>query len=282
VAGNRHGPPEVSAESVLAQLDEAAVAGAVLVPPSFEGYRNDLALDACRRHPRRFKVFGVFALDHPGAPDLVLSAMQDPDMLGLRLPFNVHNQDWLKDGTIGWLWPLAEAQGIPISMFPGGRLDLVAVIARSYPRLRISVDHLGIDARANPSAKEVMRLITALKPLARCDNVALKASGLPCALSQAYSIATLRGILDDLLAWFGPRRVFWGSDLTRCSHDTYRQTLETFVAAAGNNSDEVVRQLMGAALREWIGWGQDANSEGQSVSPEEEQPSVVGTTREKP
>ena len=99
----------------------------------------------------------------------------------------------------------------------------------------------------------MIQLIAALKPLARYDNVALKASGLPCALSQAYSIATLRGILDDLLAWFGPRRVFWGSDLTRlpCS---YRQAITMFTEEIPWLTSADKEWIMGRGLCEWIAW----------------------------
>jgi hypothetical protein len=43
----------VSAEALLLQMDLAGVHRAVLVPPSWEGDRNDLALAAAETYPDR-------------------------------------------------------------------------------------------------------------------------------------------------------------------------------------------------------------------------------------
>ena len=42
----------------LKEMDAAGVARVVIVPPSWEGDRNDLALEAARLHPDRFAVMG--------------------------------------------------------------------------------------------------------------------------------------------------------------------------------------------------------------------------------
>jgi L-fuconolactonase len=44
-------PYPISKEALLFQMDLAKVKGAVLVPPSWEGDRNDLALEAARLIP---------------------------------------------------------------------------------------------------------------------------------------------------------------------------------------------------------------------------------------
>ena len=44
-------PYPISKEAILFQMDLAGVGRAVLVPPSWEGDRNDLALDAARTYP---------------------------------------------------------------------------------------------------------------------------------------------------------------------------------------------------------------------------------------
>ena len=51
-AGNvAHRPEPVGLAETWRVLDAAGVRRAVLVPPSWEGDRNDLALDAAARHP---------------------------------------------------------------------------------------------------------------------------------------------------------------------------------------------------------------------------------------
>ena len=66
-AAHVHGPASVTIEQVLAEMDAAGVDGAILIPPSFEGDRNDLVLDAVNRFPDRFRALARFALDRPEA-----------------------------------------------------------------------------------------------------------------------------------------------------------------------------------------------------------------------
>ena len=56
--GRAHRPEPFSKDDLLREMDAAGVAGAIIVPPSWEGDRNDLALEAARLHPERFAVMG--------------------------------------------------------------------------------------------------------------------------------------------------------------------------------------------------------------------------------
>ena len=56
-------PYPVTAEMVLAGMDEAGVDRVVLVPPSWEGDRNDLVLAAAARYPDRFAAMGRLPLE---------------------------------------------------------------------------------------------------------------------------------------------------------------------------------------------------------------------------
>src|SRR2546426_3686647 len=51
-------PYPVTKDLVLEGMKGAGVERVVLVPPSWEGDRNDLALEAARLHPDRFAVMG--------------------------------------------------------------------------------------------------------------------------------------------------------------------------------------------------------------------------------
>ena len=50
-------------EKLVPMMDEAGVDRAVIVPPSWEGDRNDYALEAVRRYPARFAVMGRIPLE---------------------------------------------------------------------------------------------------------------------------------------------------------------------------------------------------------------------------
>src|SRR5438128_2283112 len=64
-------PYPVSKDMALGGMKEAGVDRAVIVPPSWEGERNDLALEAARLHPDQFAVMGRFPLEKPDSRPLV-------------------------------------------------------------------------------------------------------------------------------------------------------------------------------------------------------------------
>ena len=73
-------PYPVTKDMILAGMDEADVDRVVLVPPSWEGDRNDLALAAAAAHPNRFAVMGRFPLEQPD-PAALQSWRNQPGML---------------------------------------------------------------------------------------------------------------------------------------------------------------------------------------------------------
>src|SRR5258707_8217476 len=56
-------------EELLAEMDKAGVDGVVIVPPSWEGDPNDLAIEAATAHPKRLCILGRFDPDAPGPRD---------------------------------------------------------------------------------------------------------------------------------------------------------------------------------------------------------------------
>jgi L-fuconolactonase len=138
-------PYPISKEALLFQMDLAGVDSAILVPPSWEGDRNDLALDAARTHPERFSVMGRFPLQNPANHVLIPDWKKQPGMLGMRFTFhNEHNRHFLTQRTADWLWPLAEQHAIPVMVLAPGIMHELARIAHQHPGLRLVIDHAGL------------------------------------------------------------------------------------------------------------------------------------------
>lgn len=247
----RHGPPAVTAEWVLQEMELNGVAGAILVPPSFEGDRNDTVRSAAQRYPNRFVAMGRVALDAEDAQDRVRSLASDPFFVGLRVTFNARASKWLKDGTIDWLWPLAEEIDLAVSVFPPGQTKEIAKIASAHPDLRLSIDHLalGLDIRDEMILPEIAQLCD----LARFDNVAVKASCLPSYVTEAYPYPypVLGAVLQRVVDAFGARRVFWGSDLTRLGCK-YSEAISYVSSVTPQLGYDDVRLIMGDAIRDWF------------------------------
>src|SRR5262245_55653594 len=80
-------PYPVTRDMLLFEMELAKVSGIVLVPPSWEGDRNDLALEAARLHPDKFAVMGRLNLADPASQALVPDWKKQPGMLGMRFTF---------------------------------------------------------------------------------------------------------------------------------------------------------------------------------------------------
>jgi predicted TIM-barrel fold metal-dependent hydrolase len=245
-------PYPISKEALLFQMDLAGVRRAVLVPPSWEGDRNDLAVEAAQQYPDRFAVMGRLALQDPGSRDLLAGWKEQPGMLGLRFTFHKpHYHQFLIDGTADWLWPAAAQHGIPLMVLVPGSLDQIGLVAARHPTLKLVIDHAGLQLRAK--APEVLEDLPAVCALAKHPNIAVKASGLPSWSAQPYPFRDVHEIAHRLFDAFGPRRTFWGTDLTRMPC-TYRECIDLFAKELPWLKGEDLEWVMGRGVCEWLGW----------------------------
>lgn len=241
-------------EQLLADMDRAGVARAVLVPPSIEGDRNDYALDAAQRHPDRFAVMGRFPLLTAKGRNLLEGWRRQPGMLGVRLTFHRdHDRPYLTDGTADWFWPEAERHGVPVMVHAPERLPEIGEIAARHPGLTLIVDHMGF-ARATRDDRTI-EAAERMAALARHPNVFVKVSALPCFSSAPYPFRNLAAALRRVIEAFGPRRSFWGSDITRVPKScSYRQTVTHVTETLDFLSADDLTWIMGRALAECLRW----------------------------
>ena len=221
--------------------------------PSWEGDREDLALDAARLHPDRFAVMGrlVAGLARRAAVPST-SWKAQPGMLGMRFTFHPSRQGhWLTDGTADWLWPAVERAGIPVMLSAAGSLALVDAIAERHPGLRVVVDHMGI--RSGLKGDEAFAGIPQLCALARRPNVAVKSSAVPCYATEPYPFRDVHAHLRRVHDAFGPRRMFWGTDWTRLPCP-WRQAVTLFTEELPWLPAADQEWVMGRGICEWLGW----------------------------
>jgi predicted TIM-barrel fold metal-dependent hydrolase len=235
-------------------MDAAGVAAAVLVPPMWEGDRNDLVTAAARLHPRRFCAMGRFDPAAPDARARIASWKEQPGMLGMRFTFHRPTQrPLLADDLLAWLWPLAEDAQIPVTMLVRhADMPLVDRLAERHPTLRISLDHLGLTSGKDEEAFAGLPHVLAL---ARRPNVAVKLSALPRYTTSAYPHAPLHTYLQRVYDAFGPKRMFWGTDLTHL-HCSYRQAVTMFTEEIPWLTTDDKMWIMGGALCEWLNWAE--------------------------
>jgi L-fuconolactonase len=252
-AGHEERTP-YSYEQLLSDMDRAGIDRAILVPPSIDRDRNDYALEAARKHPDRFAIMGKVPLKTSAGKDALKCWRDQPGMLGVRLTFHRDaDRPWLSDGTADWFWPEAERHRIPVMVHAPERLAEIGTIAARHPELTVIVDHMGfaratMDDKAGPAVER-------MNALARHPNVFVKVSALPCFSTEPYPFKNLNEPLRRVIAAFGPRRAFWGSDITRVPATcTLRQVVTHFTDELDFLSPGDLEWIMGRGLAECLRW----------------------------
>jgi L-fuconolactonase len=242
-------PEPMTIERLLPLMDEAGVDRVVIVPPSWIGDRNDYALEAVRRYPERFRVMGRFPIQDRQAGALLPRWKRQFGMLGIRLTFNNETtKRWLSDGTADWFWPAAERAEIPVYVFTPYQTAKLGPIAERHPELTLIIDHMGLTlAMAKDGSVSVA--IDQTVALAKYPNVSVKMSASPGVSNEPYPFRDVAVHLQRVFEAYGPRRCYWGSDLTNTfSKGPYRQRITHFTEELSFLSERDKDWVMGRAI----------------------------------
>jgi predicted TIM-barrel fold metal-dependent hydrolase len=243
-------------EDLRVRMAEAGVDRAILVPPSFAGGRSEYSLQAAAKYPEQFAVMGSIPLEKPEGRQILENLMGQPGALGVRLTFHhEHDESWIRDGTADWFWPVAEKMNIPVMMNAPSVLKDVGEVAERHPNLRLIIDHMG---RLKGMKDEKLGLgLAQTIGLAKHPNVFVKLTSAPSCSSEDYPYRNIHPHLKRLIEAFGPRRCFWGTDLSSMlsrSKCTYPQAVTMFTEEMDFLSEEDLEWVMGRGLAECLSW----------------------------
>ncbi|MCX7198711.1 MAG: amidohydrolase family protein [Proteobacteria bacterium] len=242
-----------TAAELVAAMDAAGVDAAVIVPPGWEGERNDLALAAAADYPGRFAVMGRF---DPllGNPFEAFEQWRDqPGMLGVRFTFHsARGGALLLEPAMADVWAAAERHAIPLMIraLPP-MLPVVADIASRHPGLQLALDHLAIPQGATDAA--AFAHLPGLLALARHPNIAVKATCMPAYAADPFPHRGLHEPLRAIIDAYGAERVFWGSDVSRLP-GSYRDSVLQWTMHMPWLDRASVEAIMGGALSRWLRW----------------------------
>ncbi|MEQ1776445.1 MAG: amidohydrolase family protein [Burkholderiales bacterium] len=250
-----HRATPITADELLETMKNTGVDKAILVPPSWEGERNDVCIAAAQQYPDKFAVMGRFDPTLPESRTLIPTWKQQPGMLGMRFTFHRPVlQPLLTEGIVDFLWPQAEKAAVPVMMYlPQTLMPLVDKIAERHPGLKLIIDHLGMtqgkDAEAFANLDKVLAL-------AKRPNVAVKFSSIPMVMTEPWPYRGAQPYLQRVYDAFGPKRLFWASDWSRlpCS---YKQSLTMYSDEAPYStrlSAADKEWMLGRGIGEWLNW----------------------------
>lgn len=247
-------PEPFTHEKLVPLMDEAGVERVVIVPPSWEGDRNDYALEAVSKYPGRFAVMGRIPLASPDAPAMLAGWRQQPGLLGLRVTFIGAQVAMLSNGAADWFWPAAEKLGLPVMFLTGDNLPAMLPVAERHPGLPLIIDHMGLSGDAIKAGKTA-EVVAIAASFAKFPNVSVKLSAAPSYSVEPYPFSDMTPHIRRLFEAFGPRRSHWGTDLTNSlAKASYRQRIAHFTDALGFMSKDDLDWVMGRAIVEKLKW----------------------------
>jgi predicted TIM-barrel fold metal-dependent hydrolase len=255
VPGTRPQLPEpMTIERVVPMIDAAGVDRVVIVPPTLEGERVDYGQEAARRYPGRFATMGHIALDDPGEARRLANWKQQPAVLGIRLNVANPQAKWLTDGNADWFWPQAAKAGIPVMFLTTGQLPLFGPIAERNPQLILIIDHMGVSSDAMKN-NMMPATIAEAAALAKYPNVSVKLSSVPLFSSQPYPFRDMTPHIRRLYDAYGPRRCYWGSDVTNSfAKASYRERVTHFTQELDFLTEDDKDWIMGRAILDRLSW----------------------------
>jgi predicted TIM-barrel fold metal-dependent hydrolase len=158
---------------------------------------------------------------------------------------------WAPGGAIQAHRPVPLRKDEIIREMDAAEVDRVGIVPPSWEGHRLVLDHLALSGEIRDAA-----LGPALEPVlaaARHPNIAVKASAMPCYVTESYPFPSLHQHIRRVVDAYDPQRVFWGTDLTRLSCP-YRQAVTLFTEELEFLSDEDRERIMGRGIAEWLGW----------------------------
>ncbi|HTE84203.1 MAG TPA: amidohydrolase family protein [Dehalococcoidia bacterium] len=246
-----HTPNGWSAEQMFAAMDAAGVDRAVIVPPTWVGESNLTGLEAAAKHPRSFAVMGRFDVDAPDAEEQLAGWMKQPGMVGIRMTFGYKPKTAaIDDGSLDWYWATCERHAIPLMLNLPAMAEKAGPIATRHPGLTIVIDHMGLAHGVGSEHPADQERVLAL---AAHPRVHVKVSCVPNYSAAPYPHRDIQPYLRRLYDAFGPRRLFWGADITRLE-GSYGDCVRLFREGLDFLSTEDREWILGRALAEALNW----------------------------
>lgn len=215
-----------TAEQLLREMDAAGIDRAVLIDmggPRLEQHRY--VTHCVRRWPDRFTATGLVDLDDPDPPSRLRELAEATEIEGIRLGrLGDPSAEKAEELKVYGLFQVAEELGLNVNIYTSNsQMPCLRLLAAAFPRVAISLDHLGICPTTAMRVDRWQRPRFDDEPippvgyaqileLAQYPNVYIKISGEYAFSKQPYPYADMRSMVEQVYRAYGAERLMWCSD----------------------------------------------------------------------
>ncbi|HVW17358.1 MAG TPA: amidohydrolase family protein [Solirubrobacteraceae bacterium] len=234
--GNADETPEPTIEELVATMDAAGVAQALLIGSRNHGFDNSYCAHAGERYPERFATIASVDIFAPTAIEDVRHWVEERGMHGVRLWGGRRGPaTWIDDERYLPVWRYVDELGLPVNAqmarpetLPGHRRLL-----ERLPTLRLTVNNIG---HVSPEGGATSEDALALLALADFPNVFAN-------VSVQFLVAAAAGgpageLFQAMLERFGSRRMMWSAFYPSPPNVDYPASAEAVRSAVGGLSPE--------------------------------------------
>lgn len=205
---------------------------------------NVFLLDLAARFPFVAGVVGWVDFHAPDVEEQLASLASNPRAVGIRPITQGKPQGYLLDSDFLSGVRAVERFGLAydVLIFSNQMVE-AAEFVRHFPNQRFVLDHLG-----KPRIRDGERdsWLSALRELARCENLWCKFSGLVTEAGRHWQEEDMRFYAESALETFGPKRLMIGSDWPVClSRGSYNRVMEVQEGLLSNLSETERNQVLG-------------------------------------
>lgn len=257
----------VSAEALLALMDEQGVARACLVQRGHVyGYDNGYILDSARKHPDRFHPVVILDTQDPQTATAYRTMVRECHVAGFRM---ANSRPWLLDTA--WIcspsamevWKACADLGTPVTLIFFMNqlpflLPLLKILARQFPDLPVILDHGAMPygmtqyevALAEKAGEPVVMpppphfgIDQTIAIFEDVPNVHFKLTEINMERMFKAGVRAPE-LVRRMVDGFGPDRLVWGSDIGQSMLWSYAEKVAMARSAAGLLSEEETRKFL--------------------------------------
>lgn len=245
----RRGRYEV--DDVLATLTDSGVAQMVIVQAAGAyGDDNRYVVDSAAQYLESVRAVGVVDPGSPGAAAAISKLGAHGGVGGVRCMAVRPSATWVGTTRTDEAFESAAEAGLTmvLTVFPAHLPSLRPVMER-FPDVRVVLDHCAFPTMAGA----IMEGDGPLRALVDLPQVTVKVTSHN--LVPLAGMGGARPFVEQLVGWFGPQRMLWGSDYPQTAHASYAELVDLAIEAFADLAPSDVAAVFGGNTRRLFAFG---------------------------